>query len=345
MSDSSKQDSLQPMVPQYYPTWYAEDEINLVDIWIELVRYYKVFWLVTVCVFVLGLGFTFGVFEERYGLSTAVEIGSIEIDGDLIKLEAVDSVKSKMMGVLAPLISAQFMQANPVLDPFETRVINTKGSEVLLIENKVKESNIPVFTEYQMRLADALIADHGQKIAFYQADLKANLSSARDRLAQLTAPGFLQIKIDAAMLKQKKLLAQIEAIENSYRAMQPVADGESDGPPADPVAQQVLLENRMLLAETQEQYSSLKGLIDNIKLDHQAEVQAQQRKVESFQQKLDTFNNTRVISMPVKSLEPEGLTRKLLLIVIVILAGFAGFAAMLLALFRDKVRQRREELA
>ena len=74
-------------------------------------------------------------------------------------------------------------------------------------------------------------------------------------------------------------------------------------------------------------------------------VQQQQRIVDNLQAKIDAYNHTRIVSQPVLSLKPEGLTRKKLIVLIIFLAGFAGFSAMLLAMFRNKIRQREHEIS
>ena len=83
--------------------------------------------------------------------------------------------------------------------------------------------------------------------------------------------------------------------------------------------------------------------LDEVKLAHQRKIEAQQRKIGNIRAKLDSFNLSRVVSKPVRSVDPAGLSRNLLMVLVVLAAGFGGFVAMLIGLFRDRVRERLQE--
>ncbi len=361
MNEAKKQEQLVPFYPQYIQQPFAEDEINLVDLWIALLAYRKVFAGVFSGVLLLGLVFAIFVFNERYMLNSALEIGSIGSEGSVRKLETAESILSKLSNVLIPKITAQYLSENPRLTPFNTSVSTAKGSEIVLIQNKVKESQIPLFTEFQNLLAAELIHDHDQKITFYQSDLKAELLSAQDKLKQLQAPETLNAKLENIRLEQESAQSKLQHTRQSYDLIKQggselilttlsdeqrqllTTQGRVNQSLLNIRFQDVLLNNKIQQDELAQLLASLKLKMNNIQREHQIEIDQQQRLVESLQSKLDNFNRTRVVTEPVSSLAPQGMTKKLLIVLVIFLAAFTGFAAMLVAMFRDKVKQRLQE--
>ncbi len=363
MNEAKRQEQLLPIYPQYVQNSYPEEEINLVDVWITLIQYKKIFFGVFVSLLILGLVFPIFVFNERYMLTSAVEIGSIGTDGSIQKLESPESMISKLSNVLVPKITAQYLAQYPELDSFKTTISTAKDSEVVLIQNKVKEDQIALFTNYQRLLTDEVIRDHDQKIAFYQSDLKAGLLRALDKLKQLKDPEELNSKLEKVILQQKINESKLAHTIKSYKLIEQggtdlilttlndeqsklfTSGGKLNQSLLNIRYQDVLLSNRIQQDGLKSLIESSKVQIKDIQREHQIEIDQQQREVDSIQAKLDTYNRTRAVTQPVPSLEPQGLTRNTLIILVVFLAAFAGFVAMLLAMFSDKVKQRREEIA
>lgn len=362
MNEAKKHEPLLPVYPQYIQTSYAEDEINLVDVWIALVEYKKTFFTVFSGVLLLGLLLAVFNFNERYSLSSALEIGSIGSDGAIKKLESPESIISKLSNVLVPKITAQYLQQHPDLAAFSTTISTAKGSEVVLIQNKVKQEQIALFTDYQSLLTNELIKDHDQKIAFYQSDLKAGLTQALDKLRQLKSPETLNSKLEKVALQQKSNESKLAHTVNSYKLIEQggtdlilttlnddqrklfISGGKINQSLLNIRYQDVLLSNRIQQDELTAAIEGSRIKIKDIQREHQIEIDQQQRVVENIQAKLDTYNRTRVVTQPVASLGPQGMTRNSLILLVVFLAGFAGFVAMLLMMFRDKIRSRRAEM-
>ncbi len=363
MNEAKKHEPLQPIYPQYIQAPYVEDEINLVDVWVALIQYRKIFFGVFIALLSLGVVFAVFGFNERYMLNSAVEIGVVGNGGSVRKLESTESIISKLSNVLVPKITAQYMVQHPELGAFDTVISTAKGSEIVLIQNKVKEAQIPLFISYQSLLADELIKDHDQKISFYQSDLKAKLSQATDKLKQLKSPEDLSSKLEKVILLQKSNESKLAHTIKSFKLIEQggtglilttlnddqrklfITGGKLNQSLLNIRYQDVLLSNRIQQDELTASIESSKAKIKDIRREHQIEIDQQQRLVDSIQFKLDSNNRTRVVTQPVPSLGPQGMTRNKLIILAVFVAAFAGFAAMLLAMFRDKVRQRLEEIA
>lgn len=363
MNEAKKHEQLLPVYPQYIQQAYVEDEINLIDLWISLLNYKKTFLVVFTIVLLSGLVFTFMFFNERYMLNSALEIGAIGSEGSIRKLESPESIVSKLSNVLIPKVTANFLIQHPELPPFNTTVSTAKGSDVVLIQNKIKDSQFELFTEFQSVLAQSLIEDHDQKIIFYQSDLKAELVKVTDQLRQLQSPETLNAKLESEFLLQKTYESKLQNTRQSYELIKQggeelilttLSDEQrnllSRNGSIDPTLlniryQDVLLNNRIQQDDLKQSLDKSRFKVKEIRRTHQIEIEQQQHLVESIQAKLDTYNRTKVVTQPVPSLEPQGLTQKTLVLIVIFLAVFTGFGAMLLVMFRDKVKQRMEEIA
>ena len=88
MNETNKFEQLQPIYPAYVNASYQEDEINLVDVWIELTRYGRHFLVVFSALVVLGLLLAFFVFNEKHTLTSALQIGSYKLNGHVTQIES-----------------------------------------------------------------------------------------------------------------------------------------------------------------------------------------------------------------------------------------------------------------
>ena len=76
---------------------------------------------------------------------------------------------------------------------------------------------------------------------------------------------------------------------------------------------------------------------------YQDDIQLEQLALEQLKTKLKLVDKTRVLQQGAVSLKPVGLTRNLLILLVIFVAVCIAFMSMLLALFRDKVKQRLAE--
>ena len=85
--------------------------------------------------------------------------------------------------------------------------------------------------------------------------------------------------------------------------------------------------------------------LEQIKFQNSNAINKQQEKVNEIKSRIDNFNETRIVSAAIKSLKRHSPTRFQLMLLVTALASILGFLMMLVALFRDKVDERLEELA
>lgn len=456
--NSERQDYL----PQPYPAYTVvqpEDEVNLVDIWLTLANYRKVFWAFFLLTLMIGGGFTFGVFKEKYSLVTMVQIGSVENANERHLLEPPESLVSKIENSIIPRQTNNWMVQTGYPDLFATDAAIPEESEVVTIANKVKENEIETFTDFQKGVAEIIVDDHRRIINSLKAGLISQLEVAQLKLEELKNPLTLntrlktkEIELDSEgnklkrlqdekffgikknefknqilagehelelskktgeILKQqlnriqetKEILAKsiaelkaqikdsrenrrtaqenatelsamsqllidneiqqnntrLQALEERYyvtlendkseilKKVQVNSLNQVDIEKRNGVLKQkydqLLFNNQLQVEQQQLVIEKVKLDIENLKLNHQNQISERLQKIKEIETRLENFDETRIVSEPVPSLSPEGMTRTKLMAVFVFLSAFTGFAAMLMALFFDKVKQRRIELA
>ena len=388
MNEVKKVEQLQTISPQYVTNNMGEDEIDLIDIWITLRQYKKVFLWVFITIFLLGLVKAMFFFQEKYTLTSVIQIGSINNGNSITAIESPESLIGKLNNALIPEITNSLLIENSSLSKFDTNVSSPKNSDIVLLQNTVKESDIDIFSEYQKKLAAFVLSDHKQKITFAQSDLLAEMSSAQAKLKNLQDPKALMTKLDFLRVKLTSEEQKLKRMEESYQSLlkggkeavlqslieekgvfqslsesndsaQQISDKEKEKEKEKEKMAQLDKEvdgnvlqtryDRVLLVsliQQDEQHKTLelaKLELNEIELEHQREVEDQQREVVKIQQQMDAFNFTRLLSEPVRSLNSTQLSRTKMIIIVIFIAAFIGFLAMLIAMFRDKVNQRLQE--
>ncbi|MGD2066772.1 MAG: hypothetical protein PVI43_06360 [Candidatus Bathyarchaeota archaeon] len=107
---------------------------------------------------------------------------------------------------------------------------------------------------------------------------------------------------------------------------------------------QLILDNQLQIEQQNLVIDQARLNVERVKFDHQNLISEKTQRIREIETLLENYNETRVVSEPVASLEPTGLKRNMLLVMVVVLALLGGFFASLLAMFTDKVRQRKQEL-
>lgn len=358
MNETNKSDHIQPVYTQYVSTPYQEDEISLVDAWIALIRYKKTFFSVAIPVFIIGSLLLFFVFSEKYTLTSAIQIGSFNFNNQIQQIESTESLKSKLVNILIPNITSQWLKENADSKQFSTTVNTAKSSDVVLIQHKIKNSQIEQFTRIQKLITTAVIENHNDKIKLHQADLLAELRLEQVKLDELMDQQTLELllekeklTIQAEQSKLKNLQDNLKILEKggaegylgSLNNQQRELIMSNNGIVIDELLKlrfdRFLLDNKIKQDETINKINTSRMKLSQLEKEHKEKVIRQQLAVQTIKDKLRAFNKTQVVTEPVMSLKPVGLSRNILIILILVMSVFTGFAVMLLAMFRDKVRQ------
>lgn len=108
--------------------------------------------------------------------------------------------------------------------------------------------------------------------------------------------------------------------------------------------EELLLNNQIEIDQQNLVIDKTRLEIERVKLEHQNAISEQSQRIKEIETRLENYNETRMVSAPVPSLEPTGLKRNMLIVLSILLALMAGFFATLLVMFADKVKQRKKEL-
>jgi len=108
-------------VPVAYYENHSADEINLLDLWLALVKRKNLFF--AVLVFCALLGVSYALIKPRaFDFYAALDIGrrmQLEV---FLPIQEPDSVREKILQGYVPLIGVEFLKANP--DTYDVPVIN-----------------------------------------------------------------------------------------------------------------------------------------------------------------------------------------------------------------------------
>ncbi len=364
MNEAQKNDQLQAVYPQYITAPYAEDEINLVDLWIALWAYNKVFVAVFLLFLVLGAGVGFLVFAETYRLTTGIQVGSVDQGNQIVQIESPQSLKSKMENVLIPRISSKWLKNNPDRISFTTTTSFAKGSNILLIQNKVKSEDIDQFKTFQQLLVTEIVLDHEKLIAASLTDQTKEIESAQAELERLQDPVTLQLETEKKRIALNAVKTKMIRLQDAYqlykkggresviqflnkddREQLQNLEGEIDSRLLEIRFDKLLLDNQILQDNQTQIIQGIELSIKELERELAINIENQKRNVEALTEKLEKANKTRMVSGPVESMKPVGMSKKLVLVLIIFVAGFFAFAAMLIAMFRDKVKERLVETA
>jgi hypothetical protein len=365
MNDTSKPERIEtvPVPSQYFSAPNFQHEITLVDAWIQVVRYKNAFIIAFCILFLVGLSSVLFLFKEKYTLTSALQIGSFSQNNQVAQLESNESLKSKLDNIFIPNITANWLEKKPETEKFSTTVTITESSDVVLIQHKVKESEVEQFIQVQSLINSAVIQNHDKKIKLYQADLRAQLQLENIKLDELKDNLTLKLLLDKEKLIIQKEQSKLDNIKKNLKIIEQggpdnflkslnINEREgvvsNEGIVIDELLKlrfnHFLLENKIRQDEASHIINTSQIKLVELQKEHEEKVLRQELAINRIQGKLDDFDRTQVVTLPVLSLEPVGMTRSMLIVVLFFMSVIAGFAFMLMALFRDKVNQRLRDM-
>ncbi len=364
MSETPRSETIPVVYPPYLQVNCEEGEIDLVDLWVRLREYRRLFWISTIALVLIGVLFSLFVFKEHYSLTSAIQIGTLDEAGQIVKIESPESLKSKLTKAMVPATTSAWLKKYPGLVLFKTDISYPKNSDIVLISNRIGDDQVAIFTGFQEELTQKVLDDHAKIVALFQSGLKAQLRAEQARLKELQDPRTLKLQLDQKKLKiqgaEQKLkhlqeTAKILQLGGKEAVLRSMTDEQKqlvlnrEGKVDDKVLQaryeEILVRNRVQQDQQRQAIKSGQLQLETIKLKHERAVAASQRTIDDIRQKLGSYNISRVVSAPVKSIKPAGLSRTILLVLTVFMALILSFFIVLGALFRDKVRERLAEQA
>ena len=175
--------------------WYEEDNINLVDLWLELVKHRTIIFTSVALALIAGLLVAF-LLPQKYSYTTTIEIGSTltqTASGTVPQLiDPPETVLAKILESYIPLAQQQFHKTHPdnnSLDKIDARI--PKDSQLVVLETKGAEKNNADYLQQLQAITKYLLQDHQRVMNVYQARLHNQLSQAEIKLDEITDPSTL----------------------------------------------------------------------------------------------------------------------------------------------------------
>jgi len=197
--------------------WYEEDSINLVDLWLELVKHRKIIFASIALALLAGFLIAF-LLPQKYQYTTSIEIGytANKTSGGLerVLIDDPKTVLDKLTSSYIPQAQQQYAVEHPN-DAIPAIKANTsKGSRLITLEGKGPEKQTKTFIVLLQAVLDNLLSDHQRVTDLTRAGLQAQIDKAKLALAEQEDPRTLQVKINDLNAKLNAARVAHEKLRN-----------------------------------------------------------------------------------------------------------------------------------
>ncbi|MFQ5488510.1 MAG: Wzz/FepE/Etk N-terminal domain-containing protein [Gammaproteobacteria bacterium] len=333
--------------PRQLQAYYQEDEISLVDLWLVLVKHKRVMAAIFFTIAILGLVYAL-LIPRVYTYATSIEIARSE---DKL-LDSPDTVLAKLQESYIPFVLKENESADG--DRLKISAKIPKKSDLIVLESKAPEGADQRVQALHQEVVQLIAADHGSTISAARAELQAQLHSANNKLAELKdREKLIQNKEQRLDEKAGLLTTQIEAIRkvikesrtNRQKAISEVS-GEAkamtllliDNEIQQYQEREAQLAEQLHIGLANERDSLFQELANLRRAQDE-----QEEKLQEVKAKIANIRETRAITPTMRSLEPTGTGRKMILVLAIVLGGLLAVFGAFFSEFMEKVRQRKME--
>lgn len=329
---------------------YVEDEISLIDLWMVLVRRKRALLVVFSFVFLVAILLA-AIKKDKYQFSISLEIGSVMEDGKPALIDQPETVLAKIQEGYIPAVLSDYANNNPDADLFEITARVPKGSDLVVVEAKEKESNAELIKSLEGAVVDLIKMDHSRIIELVKSDFQADLEKKKRALESVQE----QQKMLLSDLERNKVLSTLlerqvadvkslmdDAISSRKKARGSVGDATSamtllmiDNEIDQNRKRLAGLEERLQVNLPKERENLQKSLSDNAR--EQSNIQTA---FEQVSLRLKNVRDTRALIQPTQSLKPVGKTKPLILLLGMIFGLIMGIFAAFFAEFLSKAREQ-----
>ncbi|HHI93652.1 MAG TPA: hypothetical protein ENK04_09105 [Gammaproteobacteria bacterium] len=340
----------QNLLPHLYENGY-EDEINLVDLWLVLVKHRTLMVAVVVLCVLAGIMFALLV-PPKYQYSTSIELGTRLSGNNVVVIESPETLLAKIQESYIPLARQQYLIEHPAMEgvpKIEARI--PKGSQVIVLSSKGAERDGVTHKAVQQAVIDMITADHGRITDVLRKETEILQNQAVAKLEEL--------KDDATLIQaREKRLEDVSALLTSQakEVRDDLAQARMDRANA---IKQTKDESRaltlMMLDSGVQQYRQrLAQIEERLKIkvvdsrDTLVRQLASNRRTQLSQQdtigkleiQLANLRETRALMPPMRSPEAKGPGGALIVMLALVLGLMLGVFAAFFAEFLSKVRNQ-----
>ncbi len=350
MNDEKRQ--ILPQEIEALQTYYQEDEISLVDLWLVFEKHKKLFVGILLAFVISGLAVALTK-SKQYSYTTSIEIAR-STEG---LLEEPGTVLAKLQQSYIPLVINEYENNSPEAKKgIKIDASIPKGSEIIVLNSKGSEDAEPLFARLHQSVVEKITRDHDSTITVIKAEFEAQLHGAENKLGELRDKAmFIENQVKRLDEKSKLISKQIDEIgkvieesrKNRIKAVNEVT-GEAKAMTLlliDNEIQQYQERESMLIEQL---HLGLASDRDTLKqeLANNSRAQAeQQEKILEMKAKIANILKTRAITPTMRSQEPIAPNRKLIIAIAAILGLIAGLTAVFAREFAHRVKEKKKLLA
>jgi len=340
------------------PSRYEEDEISLVDLWLVLVRRRFIFAAAVLACVLAGLLFAFFK-PPMYAFTTTIQLGRIvELRGlgETVasmtpneSLEPPETVVAKLNeGYIPKALSAYADEVGQRTAP-EVEASSPKESQLILIKSKASEKESEVHIGLHKKIMEPLLADHAIFIDNFRTSIEFRFAQATrkyESLSDETRVLVNRVKLlgDTRALLEKQIGEIQDLLSMASSALERAQSEVGDEAKALTflMVGNEIQQNRIRLAELEERLHinlpKKRSELEKRLADLERDKAMQQEKKSALETGLRSIRETRVLVGPVRSLEPVGPGRAVILALAGVLGLILGIFAAFFAEFLVKVR-------
>ncbi|MFW2374544.1 MAG: Wzz/FepE/Etk N-terminal domain-containing protein [Gammaproteobacteria bacterium] len=194
---------------------YADDEIDLVDLWLVLVRHKAVIAIAACIILLAGSLFALSM-PTQYGYSSSIQIGAVvEMESGrnhFVFIEEPETVLAKINESYIPYVLNRYSIENPeslVMPDIKARI--PKKSNLIVLETKGEQKYEAIYLSVLNSVADMVVEDHQPSMRMMDSEYASSLNHQKIKLAELQAPSTLQTQLKA--LEVERTAAQLKMEE------------------------------------------------------------------------------------------------------------------------------------
>lgn len=343
--------NIPPVHNQTLPVHYDEDEINLVDLWLVLVKRKLILVGVVVACMFLGLLYTIAV-PPSYQYSTSIEIGTRINGTELSVVESPETVLAKVKESYIPLAQQDYFDQHSEQESvvkIDVRV--PKNSQIIVLSSKGPDDQGDIHKALQQSVVDRLKKDHGRIIdvirketEILQHQAAAKLEELKDANELIMARG-KRLNNFAELLTKQAEEARKDLLQVKNNRQKSVKEATNEAKAMTLLMLDSEIRNyRELLAEIDERlHIETADTLDAIKkgaADNQRAQKAQQDNISKLEIQLANLRETSALQPPMRSLEPAGPGKTLIILLSLVLGLMLGVFATFFAEFLSRVRDQ-----
>jgi hypothetical protein len=332
-----------------YQEFPSAEEVNLIDLWLALLRHKRLIAAVFSMTVALGIIVAFQE-SHSYTYTTTIQIAR----GAEGQLEEPETLLAKLNESYIPYVMQQNFGSAPGAKRFKIEAKIPRDSRIILIESKGPDTDQELHIKLHSQILDRLAQDHDPEVDLVKLTMENELNRTRNQLDKLKDEAVLLQsqgkRLDEQELLLKDQLKGLEKLIDSSEANRNKAVAEVEGEAK--AMTLMLIDNetnkymdradeikeRLLLGLSDDRDKLKNDLADNLR--NQTELQ---EKLQELQAKIVNIRYTRSILPTIRSTEPDGIGKRDVIVLATVLGLLLGVFTAFMAEFLSKVRKRLNE--